>query len=265
MGTLPWSVRLTSRSVRVIMGLRVSEACIRVVYVRKLRIDEHERIIWTQDAEALLGTAPDPEIAETLGISVLAVRSARNTRGIAAFRRPTCSKRKGSRPRGRGSGARSWTEKDFALLGKLADRTIAERLGITAPAVGRKRKELGIPPKPRQSPRHEWKRAEIALLGTVPDTVLAERLGVTKLEAFHKRKELGIPLGRAPKKRRRWTAEEKALLGTMADSELAAKLEITTAEVARKRESLRIPKLRLDHHRSVDWRGALTRLQELDD
>ena len=235
-----------------------------MVFVRRLRNDEHGRIIWTKKAEALLGTAPDPEIARALGLAVDSVRVARTRRGIPAYRRPARSKRKASGRSTRRKRPRRWTKKEIALLGTLTDVAVARKLGISSQLIYTKRRELGIPARPRKSPVRTWTGEEIALLGTVPGVAVAEKLGVTRTEIFRKRKELGIPLGQAPKSRRQWAPDEQALLGTMPDSELAAKLGITTAEVTWKRTILRIPRFRRDHWRKVDWRGALARLRQFD-
>lgn len=96
---------------------------------------------WTKRETALLGTAPDAEVARLLARSRLAVSARRAALGIPAF---------GPDPQP----APAIDERYDRLLGTAPDRVIAERLGVPLQVVFRRRKALGIParhPKTRRT------------------------------------------------------------------------------------------------------------------
>jgi hypothetical protein len=82
---------------------------------------------WTEEDLALLGTAPDEEVARRIGRTANAVRVMRDRLGIP-----------------RPAGGR-WRDGDMALLGTLPDREAARRLGRPLKSVTQKRCQLGIP------------------------------------------------------------------------------------------------------------------------
>jgi hypothetical protein len=81
---------------------------------------------------ALLGTAPDVEVAAALRKTLGAVRWKRCRRRVPAF------------AAGPEYGRRGWTEQELGVLGTAVDEMVAGRLKRTAKAVGHKRRELGI-------------------------------------------------------------------------------------------------------------------------
>jgi hypothetical protein len=144
------------------LGLRVEQ-------VRSRREAAHLPVFnrqlhaWTARDDARLGTLRDERIAQRLRVSVNAVKHRRSRLGILLpdnLRRP----RRPPRP---------WMAGELALLGKINDREIAQRLHRAVPLVRRKRRELGI-----STPflKH-WNAAEELLLGSVPDEQIARQTG----------------------------------------------------------------------------------------
>jgi hypothetical protein len=82
--------------------------------------------LWTAEEVALLGTAPDEEVARRIGRTPNAVRVMRDRLGIP-----------------RPAGGR-WREEDMALLGVLPDREVARKLRRSLQSVTQKRIQLGI-------------------------------------------------------------------------------------------------------------------------
>ena len=82
--------------------------------------------LWTAEEIALLGTAPDEEVARRVGRTLNAVRFMRDRLGI-------------SRP----AGGR-WRGEELVLLGTLPDREVARKLGRSLQSVAQKRTKLGI-------------------------------------------------------------------------------------------------------------------------
>jgi hypothetical protein len=82
-----------------------------------------------------------------------------------------------------------------ALLGTMTDREVAERTGLTEPAVASRRRVLKIAAflkkRPQQRPL-KWSAARVKLLGTMPDGALAKKLGCTLMAVFYARRRLGI-------------------------------------------------------------------------
>jgi hypothetical protein len=82
---------------------------------------------WRPEEIALLGSAPDAEVAARIGRSTSAVRARRQTLGILHRR------------------LKSWLPQEIELLGTAPDSEIAERLDRSVKAVHHKRCRLGIP------------------------------------------------------------------------------------------------------------------------
>jgi len=79
--------------------------------------------IWTDEALALLGTMPDPELADRLGVSRTPVKKKRKELCIAAFQAPFPEV----------------TPEIAAEFGKVADSVLAKRLGVSASHIRRTR------------------------------------------------------------------------------------------------------------------------------
>ena len=139
----------------------------------------------------------------------------------------------------------AWTPEEDALLGTASDRDLADRLGLHADTVGRRRRALGIASYSKRSypiPAHEWTGEEVALLGKVPDEEVARRLGLSYEVVGYRRRRLGIPPCRRPGRTgNAWTPETEKLLGAMSDGQVATLSGQSRAYVAQRRRSLGIP------------------------
>lgn len=116
-----------------------------------------------------LGEVLDSALARQLGCTAAAVYYARKQRGIRARRpaTPTCD------------------PNTFAEdLGKMTDREVAERHGVTIAQVAGARRRMG-----KASSRIDW---GLQPLGTVPDIILARRHGVDNKTVAQARWRRGI-------------------------------------------------------------------------
>ena len=88
-----------------------------------------KRTRWTPAMDAMLGTAPDPEVAAILGLARRQVYRRRRRLGISAHgKRCKLIEHPGAR----------------GLLGKIPDREIAQMLGVSREAIIYYRKVRGI-------------------------------------------------------------------------------------------------------------------------
>lgn len=129
---------------------------------------------------ALLGRAPDAEVAKAAGVSIRTVASFRARHGIPGYAGP---RRRPEPTRVRGSRIDAFAH----LLGKVPDVVIAQRAGVTAHAVRAYRAKHGIqgaPTAPASSPtgtgRQAWRvvwtsgqgrRQGVLLAGGLDDAV----------------------------------------------------------------------------------------------
>ncbi|HEX7477514.1 MAG TPA: hypothetical protein VF331_06885 [Polyangiales bacterium] len=74
-------------------------------------------------------------------------------------------------------------------LGKVSDRVLAARLGVSHTAVRRARLRLGIKPAHKPPKRKQWSRRG---LGRMPDAEIARREGVTRQTVHRERERRGI-------------------------------------------------------------------------
>lgn len=121
--------------------------------------------------KALLKTHSATELLQRYGMSYTTVKQLRAELGVPAP--PRRSDRDIRR-----EGPYWWTEKEKALLGKLSDKEVGERVGVSRGAAKARRLALGIPAVPR-SDYHRWNARELALLGKLPDGDVAASLGVS--------------------------------------------------------------------------------------
>lgn len=160
---------------------------------------------------------------------------------------------------------REWPEHLAELLGKIPDRQLARKAGISASSVGRERSQRGIPPWKEPSPAADWTPERVALLGKDTDARVAAALGISKEVVGVKRRILGIPAYGRVAKVREWTDQELALLGTRPDREVAEAIDVNAETVRQKRLGLRIPSFRPPRPQ-VQWtEEALALLGVVDD
>jgi hypothetical protein len=180
---------------------------------------------WTRERVALLGKAPDGEVARQLGVTAGMVGYRRHLLGIPAF------------PAARQSSF--WTPGRVALLGTATDREVARRLGVTAATVCNRRHALEIRAfpagQPAPAPPSFWTPERDALLGTATDREIARRLGVTAVTVWYRRHALGIAAAGRGRERRRWTRARVRLLGQVSDAEVGRRCGLATQTVRKVR------------------------------
>ena len=192
----------------------------------------------TQDQLALLGVAPDAEIARRFGRSLNSVSSQRWRLHIAAPGAPRPSSRSGRATEGPPQARKGnpWTPAQDRLLGTADDKQVGARLGRTQAAVWERRKVLGIPPATQH---HTWLPSEDALIGVQSDAEIARRLGFAVSAVKARRQKLRIR--KVDRLHPEWPPEHDQLLGKSTDGELARRLGRTAQSVRFRRKKLGIP------------------------
>lgn len=161
---------------------------------------------WTAEQFALLGTDKDAVVARILGLPVEKVTAKRRSLRILAYRLPRVCPAEWLSLLGRMSdqeitrafgvpsyqvakkrrelGIPRWqplrfkpTESEAALIGRVPDVALAEKLNISRSTARNLRMELGLP---RARLSHNWTDQEVQLLGTMSDAEVARRLGLSK-------------------------------------------------------------------------------------
>lgn len=178
-----------------------------------------DRLAWNADQLALLGTAPDAEVADAVGVNDSAIHSMRKRRGIPPF------------GQSREKLAHVWTKKQLSWLGKLSDVEIARRVGLNAATVSVKRRTMGIESQHKPSGR-KWSKKELKLLGTDSDVAIGKKLGLGRRAVRLKRTALGIPNATTAKYESLWTEEVRQRLGKVPDKQIAKELRIPETNVA---------------------------------
>src|SRR6266404_3826859 len=135
-----------------------------------------------------------------------------------------------------------WTKEEDALLGKITDRELAEKLNRTLYCVRGRRKFLGkaavgYAPQPfrmEQEPRDRYAR----LFASKSNQELRAILGWTYKRIQTRRRQLAG--GKVRKLQPEWTLEEDRLLGTKPDQVLARKFGRPVSAVRHRRGTKRI-------------------------
>lgn len=148
-----------------------------------------------------------------------------------------------------------WSPANLALLGKMTDQDVADRVGGKADAIREKRLSLGIkafkpeasPVKGKPRPNFNWTEDAVKLLGTKPDKIVAQELGLAVTTIALKRRSLGIEGLRKRRPPLKMPAKLKKELGKSSDAVIAAKLGVSTSAVARYRRRLGIDAI-MQHH-----------------
>jgi hypothetical protein len=156
---------------------------------------------------------------------------------------PSRPQRKSSKAAGvRSARQFPWTKEEDALLGKLTDREVAEKLNRTLAGVRDRRKFLGKPavgraPQPfrmEREPRDHYAR----LFSMKSDRELQAILGWSYRRIHTRRRQLAG--GKVRKQQPEWTLEEDRLLGTKPDAVLARKFGRPVSAVRHRRWKKRI-------------------------
>jgi hypothetical protein len=139
-----------------------------------------------------------------------------------------------------------WTKDEDALLGKLTDREVAEKLNRTLSGVRDRRKFLGktavgFAPQPLRMERETRDRYS-HLFATKSNQELRAILGWSYKRIHTRRRQLAG--GKVRKQQPEWTLEEDRLLGTKPDQVLAKKFGRPVGAVRHRRWKKRIRLLR---------------------
>lgn len=175
------------------------------------------KIVWTKEMDAILGSAPDPEVAKILGLCSDAIYRRRKDLGINAHgHKCKLDKFPGVR----------------CKLGKVPDTEIAKAMEITRAGVAYYRRVRDINACETEKPGNE-------ILGTMSDAKAAKILGISESAAYKRRVKLGIPasgVGSAIID----TPGARALVGKVKDSVIAQMtgLDVSTVKCFRRRRGI---------------------------
>jgi len=190
-------------------------------------LDYRSSHLWTPEADALLGSASDAEIAARLGISPGSVYKRRKESHVLAFSRPRKPpKERTPKP---DSKRRPWTAEEDQLLGTKPDRILARRFDRSVVAVTARRRLKHI------RFIKVWRPEDDQILGTRPDRQVAMLLGRSLSNVAGRRRKLGIP---CRFDHRPWAPHELDMLGNLPDEEIARVTGHPLGAVAVKRQQL---------------------------
>ncbi len=184
---------------------------------------------WTPNKEMLLGTQPDPVIAERLNLEPSTVTRRRHALEIDSFihNQPI-----------------EWTRGMIDLLGEVPDSHLSAEYEISAGPVKIKRIEEGIPPYRSRwmDPEPDLPSAAIRLIGKIPDKQIADKFNILRYHIRVYRALHGIPVVEYERPTAfHWNKTHEALLGTMSDRKVAIQLGIPVDQVHHRRKTLDIP------------------------
>ena len=195
---------------------------------RTARARSRPATVWSAKELALLGAAPDPEVAKRTGRSLDAVNKRRNSLGRAALTEGP-----------RGARTLFWNATDKALIGVLPDPEVAKRTGRSLMAVREGRRKLGrkaVAKGPRGERDYFWGAEEDATLRAMPAKDAAKQLNRSIESIYRRRRVLGIAADW------RWTAEEDAIIRTTSVEEALRTLNRTIEAVRSRRKTLGVAK-----------------------
>lgn len=188
------------------------------------------RVSWTPELLAALGTAIDLDIAKRFGTSKSTITKKRMALGIPPYDDPESTRTRGL-----------YTPEVLASLGTGTDRAIAKRLGVSKEAVKKKRQRSAIPHYPDAAPEnldHLFTPDVIALLGVESDVKIGQMLECDSESVRARRIALGIApvvvMTKLPE-------EAYGLLGTMPDTEIAKKYGVGIYAIRGARKKRGVP------------------------
>ena len=127
----------------------------------------------------------------------------------------------------------NWTPEFIALLGKVPDAELAEKMGCSVWRVGVARRSKGIPAHRKSV----WTAEKEMVLGKAFDCEVAQRLGISKNTVLLARKAKGILRYR----KYVLSPENFARLGTVSDRDLAKEIGCTESYIVAARHRHGIP------------------------
>lgn len=155
-----------------------------------------------------------------------------------------------------------WPKRLAVLLGRISDRQVAKRAGVSLTCVVRARLRAGIPPAHPRRPPVKWTPEMLSVLGTDIDREVAAMLGVSKQTVRRKRTILGIPAydrARSHQPASQWPRRAVALLGTDTDARVARRLGVSPWAVCYQRQKRGIPAF-IPPARPIRWTSRMVRL-----
>lgn len=186
------------------------------------------RVEWTAELIASLGTATDLEIAKLFGPSKSTITKKRLSLGIPPYKDP--ERKKGI-----------YTPDVISTFDIESDREISARLDISKNAVKKKRKRLSIRKQASVTvPNLDelFTPEVISQLGVISDVQIAKKLGCDSETVRSRRVKLGIgPITTTAT----LPSEAYPLLGTIPDKDIAESFNVGITTVGNKRRSLGIP------------------------
>lgn len=182
---------------------------------------------WDSQWDKLLGTKPDADLGEELGVGVYVVSRHRKNLGIQSY----------------GESVRIVWEPYLCLLGTMPDNELSELSGISSSSIWYKRKKLGIPPYKKEY-NYEVPDELIKLLGKKGDPYLSEKYNIPQFYIRKLREERGISGATFGS----WVAERNwsdVEISTIKDTsltteDLAEVLNLSRTTVQKKRKELGI-------------------------
>jgi len=157
----------------------------------------------------------------------------------------------------------TWPKHLADLLGKIPDKKLTRKAGISLIAVVKERNNRGIPAYRVSRKPIKWTSEMIELLGTNTDEIIAEKLDVNKSSVYIKRRALGIPAFNESTNKERygydWPESSIKLLGKMSDLDVAKELNISRSVVNYKRKVLGIPPCTPPHEK-IEWTVEMIKL-----
>lgn len=188
------------------------------------------KLEWTAEQLALVGTAPDIEVAKQLGVSRMMIGRKRKELGLPPYTLKACGHD--------GQTQFEWTEDNLALLGTVPDMDLALILGINRRSVWRQRKKRNIPVMRSEYRYFVLPDEAVPLLGVLRDAEIAHRFNVPSDTVYNARRLRNIE---APAKLVFDYATLLPDLGKAPDPEVAAKHNTSISIVRQARLKHKIP------------------------
>lgn len=197
------------------------------------------KLEWTAEQLALVGSAPDVEVARQLGVSRMMIGRKRKELGLPPYPVKACGHDRQT--------PFEWTEEALAILGTEPDMEVALKLGVSRQAVFRQRKRLGIDAPRSKHRNYKLPDEAVHLLGKVRDVEIAKQFNVPPDVVYSARKVLNIGAPAKPSFNYDLLLPD---LGKASDTEVAAKHNTSYSIVRQARLKHNIPAFKRDGERT---------------
>lgn len=197
------------------------------------------KLEWTAEQLALVGSAPDVEVARQLGVSRMMIGRKRKELGRPPYPVKACGHDRQT--------PFEWTEEALAMLGTEPDMEVAIKLGISRQAVFRQRKSRDIDVPRSQHRNYKLPDEAVPLLGVVRDVEIAKQFNVPPDVVYSARKVLNIDAPAKPSFNYDFLLPD---LGKAPDTEVAAKHKTSYSIVRQARLKHNIAAFKRDGERT---------------